>query len=112
MMRSKDYSEQTSQEIDTEVKRIVTEGFERAKKLIYDNRDKLETIANALLEFETLDGSQVEEIARTGKLTPPTRPPTDVEPPRGAEAATPLPEVPKPTPPKIGGLGSPAPAPA
>ena len=38
------------------------------------NRDKLELIANALLEYETLDGAQVEEIVRTGKFTPP--PPT------------------------------------
>jgi len=112
MMRSKDFSEQTSQDIDNEVKRIVTEGFERAKSLITEHRDKLEIIARGLLEYETLDGSQVEEIIRTGKLTPPPKPPADIEPPRGAEASTPMPEVPKPQPPKIGGLGSPAPAPA
>ena len=35
------------------------------------NRDKLEMIANSLLEYETLEGTQVEEIIRTGKFTPP-----------------------------------------
>jgi cell division protease FtsH len=76
------------------------------------NVDKLEIIAKSLLEFETLEGSQVEEIVRTGKFTPPT-PPPQVDPPHGAPAGTPLPEAPaKPAPPKLpGGLGSPAPAP-
>ncbi|HEY2953026.1 MAG TPA: ATP-dependent zinc metalloprotease FtsH [Verrucomicrobiae bacterium] len=110
MMRSKDYSERTSQEIDEEVKRIIDHGFKVAKDIIDGNRDKLEIIANCLLEYETLEGTQVDEIVRTGKFTPP--PPTpNVDPPTGAQAATPLPEVMKPLPPKIGpGLGSPAPA--
>ena len=78
--------------------------------IIATNRDKLEMIANALLEYETLEGSQVEEIVRTGKFTPP--PPTPkVDPPSGAQAATTLPEVPpKPVPPHLPGLGNPAPA--
>ena len=110
MIRSKDYSEQTAEEIDAEVKRLIDEGYKVARKLIDDNRDKLEMIANALLEYETLEGFQVEEIIRTGRFTPP--PPTpQVSPPSGAPAGTPLPEVVKPTPPKIGpGLGTPAPA--
>jgi cell division protease FtsH len=110
MMRSKDYSERTAQDIDNEVKRIIDEAFTVAKSLIDGHRDKLEMIANCLLEYETLEGYQVEEIVRTGKFTPP--PPTrDLEPPTGAQAATPLPEVIKPAPPKINpGLGSPAPA--
>src|SRR5438046_6957923 len=109
MIRSKDYSEKTAQEIDDEVKRIIDEAYRKAKALIDANRDKLELIANCLLEYETLEGFQVEEIIRTGKFNPP--PPTpDVTPPTGAQAATPLPEVMKPLPPKIGpGLGSPAP---
>jgi len=112
MGRTKDYSENTAQEIDNEVKRIIDDGFRRAKDIIDQNRDKLEMIANALLEFETLEGAQVDEIIRTGKFTPP--PPTpQVGPPTGAQAATPLPEVMRPTPPKIDpGLGSAAPAPA
>jgi len=78
--------------------------------LTSSNRDKLERIANCLLEYETLDGPQVDEIVRTGKFTPP--PPTpQVEPPTGAQAVTPLPEIPKPIPPKLDpGLGAAAPA--
>ena len=88
----------------------MTKRYKTAKDIITANRDKLEMIANALLEYETLDGAQVEEIVRTGKFTPP--PPTpQVEAPLGAPAGTPLPETPpKPAPPKLPGLGSPAPA--
>jgi cell division protease FtsH len=110
MIRSKEYSERTAQDIDGEVKRIIDESYQRARTLIEQHRDKLELIANALLEFETLEGSQVAEIVRTGRFTPPS-PPPDVGPPTGAQAATPLPEVPKPPPPKLGpGLGAAAPA--
>jgi cell division protease FtsH len=108
--RAKLYSEFTLQEIDTEVKRIIDAAYKTAKDIIESHRDKLELIAKSLLEYETLDGSQVEEIVRTGKFTPPP-PSQHVEPPQGAQAATPLPEVPaKPSPPKLPGLGSPAPA--
>jgi cell division protease FtsH len=109
MMQRKDYSEHTAEEIDAEVKRIIKEGYDVAKQLITEHRDKLELIANALLEFETLDGEQVADIINTGKFTPPP-PPAQVDPPSGAIAATTLPEVPKPLPPKLPGLGSPAPA--
>jgi cell division protease FtsH len=111
MMRSKDYSEQTAQEIDAEVKRIITESNLTAQQLIDANRDKLEIIANGLLEYETLDGAQVAEIVRTGTFTPPPKPPTQIEPMMGAPAGTPLPENPKkPVPPTLPGLGAPAPA--
>ena len=110
MSRSKDYSEQTAQEIDNEVKLIIDNAYKVASDIINANRDKLELIANALLEFETLEGSQVEEIIRTGHFTPPA-PPPNVTPPSGAQAATTLPEPPlKPVPPHLPGLGTPAPA--
>jgi cell division protease FtsH len=110
MMRTKDYSEKTAQEIDDEVKRIIDEAYKTAKSLIDSHRDKLELIANSLLEFETLDGTQVEEIVRTGKFNPPT-PKKDPGPMMGAPAGTPLPEMPpKPAPPTLPGLGTPAPA--
>jgi cell division protease FtsH len=113
MMRTKDYSEATAQEIDTEVKRIVDGAFQTAKQLIETNREKLELVASSLLEYETLDGAQVEEIVRTGKFTPPPKPPANLSPMLGAPAGTPLPEnPPKPVPPKLPGLGTPAPAPA
>ena len=77
----------------------------RAKDILTTNRDKLELIAKSLLEYETLDGQQVEEIVRTGKFTPP--PPTpQVEPPHGRAGRHAVPEAPtKPAPPKLPGLG-------
>ncbi|MEI6077730.1 MAG: ATP-dependent zinc metalloprotease FtsH [Verrucomicrobiota bacterium] len=114
MMRTKDYSEATAQEIDSEVKRIVDGAFNTAKEMIAANRDKLEMIANSLLEYETLDGQQVEDIIHKGSFTPPPKPPVDTTPMMGAPAGTPLPEnvSNKPTPPKLPGLGNAAPAPA
>jgi cell division protease FtsH len=108
--RAKVYSEITAQEIDAEVKRIIDDAFRTAQEIITTHREKLELIAKSLLEYETLDGQQVEEIVRTGKFTPPA-PTPEVEPPHGAPAGTTLPEVPgKPAPPQLPGLGTPAPA--
>jgi len=111
MGRAKVYSEHTAQGIDAEIKRICDEAYKTALDIVNGNRDKLELIAKSLLEFETLEGSQVEEIVRTGKFTPPP-PAPQVEPPHGAPAGTPLPETPaKPAKPNLPGLGNPAPAP-
>ncbi len=114
MQRGKEYSEVTAEQIDGEIKRIIDEGFNVAKNIIATHRDKLEIIANALLEFETLDGVQVADIVNTGSFTPPPKPPVDLKPMMGAPAGTPLPEnPPKAAPPILpGGLGSPTPAPA
>jgi cell division protease FtsH len=110
MARAKVYSEFTAQEIDGEVKRIIDNAYKTAKDILTINLDKLELIAKSLLEYETLDGQQVEEIVRTGKFTAPP-PAPKVEPPLGAPAGTPLPETPsKPAPPELPGLGTPAPA--
>ena len=108
----KDYSEKTAQEIDEEVRRIITEAYNRAKQLIETNRDKLEMIANALLEYETLDGGQVEDILRTGTFTPPPVNPKNIDPPSGAAAVTPLGDALKPKAPPLPDLGGAAPAPA
>ena len=112
--RPKSYSEATAREIDDEVRRLIDTGYKRARDLIYNNRDKVETIASLLLEYETLDGSQVAEIVRTGKLTTlPPKPGSDPGPMQGAPAGTPVPEPPpKTVPPTLPGLGAPAPSPA
>ena len=110
MMRSKDYSEDTAQRIDAEVKRIIDAGFKTASDILNEHRDKVELVAQALLEHETLEGAQVEEIVRTGTFTPHSSGPGKSDPPSGAQASTPLPEVIKPVPPKLPGFGSPAPA--
>jgi cell division protease FtsH len=56
--RSQDYSEETARKIDSEVNRLLSESHEKAKQLIMQHRDALETLALALLERETLDGEE------------------------------------------------------
>ena len=110
--RSKIYSESTAREIDEEVKSIIDGAYNTARRIILENRAKLELIAGALLEYETLDRAQVEEIIKTGKFTPPPPKPQG-EVILSAPAGTPLPETStKPVPPKLPGLGTPSPAPA
>ena len=58
----RDYSEETSIRIDSEVRKIVAEQYERATKIIQENRDTLVRLAEALLEHESLDGVQIRRI--------------------------------------------------
>jgi cell division protease FtsH len=58
----RDYSEHTAVEIDHEVKRLVTENYERAKTLIRNNINALKALAEALLEREVLDAPEIEKI--------------------------------------------------
>jgi cell division protease FtsH len=64
----KEYSEQTAVDIDGEVRRIVTENYTRAKQIVAANRDKLTVLAETLLEFETLDGAEIDILFAGGKL--------------------------------------------
>ena len=66
--RHKDYSEKTAEEIDDEVKHIVINAYERAKKLLSDNLDLLDAVAKTLLERETIDGPDLDKII--GDLRP------------------------------------------
>ena len=56
------FSEKTAEGIDAEVKRLVDDAYTRAKLLITENKDKLETLATALLEKESMDGRDIEEL--------------------------------------------------
>jgi cell division protease FtsH len=109
--RSRDYSESTAQEIDREVRRLVDDAYNRAKKIILDNRAKLEVIAKALLEFETLDAAHIKEIIETGQLKNPPRK-EKAPPPLPPPPADAVPEPPEPIKPELppGGLAAPAPA--
>jgi len=64
----KSYSEEVAAEIDHEIRRIIDEAFEETKRIIRNNMDKLEHVAQALLEVETLDGEQFEALY-TGEKT-------------------------------------------
>jgi len=75
----KNVSEATMQQVDAEIRRIIDQQYGVARKLIEDNSDKIETMANALLEWETLDADQINDIM-TGN--PPRAPKPTVPPPQ------------------------------
>jgi cell division protease FtsH len=66
--RHKDYSEKTAVDIDEEVKRIVMEAYEVSKKLLKKNRNLLEGVAKLLLEKETIDGADIDQIVSDMKV--------------------------------------------
>jgi cell division protease FtsH len=68
----RDYSELTAQKIDEEVRKIVTDAYAKASNLIKDNLEALHQLAGALLEKETLDGKQIEEILVRMRKTAPS----------------------------------------
>jgi len=81
LTRNRDYSEATAEEIDREVRRLLDDAYQTAKQTLIANRDHLDAIAKTLLEYETLDGSQIKELIRHGVLRnpPPTVTPTSGE---------------------------------
>ncbi|MCI7331968.1 MAG: ATP-dependent metallopeptidase FtsH/Yme1/Tma family protein, partial [Selenomonadaceae bacterium] len=70
----RNYSEEVACDIDKEVRRYMDEAYEACRKIINDNRDKLELIAQALLEYETLNAKQLEELMEKGHLSEPSLP--------------------------------------
>ena len=65
------YSEDTSRQIDQEVRTILDDAYKQAKKLLEDNRDILEAMKDALMEFETIDADQVDDLMHRRKVRPP-----------------------------------------
>lgn len=65
------YSEDTSREIDQEVRTILNDAYSTAKKLLEDNRDILEAMKDALMEYETIDADQVDDLMNRVKVRPP-----------------------------------------
>ena len=69
--RTENVSEETARRIDVEIQRIISEQYERAKKIIGEHRAALDKIAEALLEHETLEGRHVLEILEFGEIRSP-----------------------------------------
>ena len=69
--RNENVSEETARRIDEEIHRIISEQYERAKKIIIEHRSALDKIAEALLEFETIEGKHVLEILQFGEMRSP-----------------------------------------
>ena len=66
--RSQAYSEETSKKIDAEVSRFVSEAYARAVRMMQENRDKLEQLVTHLMEAETMDGRDVEDLVKLGRI--------------------------------------------
>jgi cell division protease FtsH len=77
----KNVSETTMQKVDAEIRRIVDQQYQLARKLITDSRDKVEAMAMALLEWETLDADQISDIME-GRPPRPPKPATPPQPPQ------------------------------
>ncbi|ERP90337.1 ATP-dependent metalloprotease [Alcanivorax sp. P2S70] len=71
MSQRKAMSEQTAEEIDREVRAIIDSCYGRAKQILEDNRDKLDLMADALMQYETIDADQIEDIMSGHKPRPP-----------------------------------------
>ncbi len=77
--RTVNMSEETMRKVDSEIRKIIDTQYAVARKLIEDNRDKVEAMARALLEYETIDADQIADIM-AGK---PPRPPKPTTSPAG-----------------------------
>jgi cell division protease FtsH len=106
--RHQDYSEATALKIDAEIKRIVTEQYDRANKTLTDGKAMLVRVAEALLEHEVLDGEQIKqviegrplEIRKPEPVVPPPPPAREVRVDGGERSGGILPPpmaAPKPT---------------
>ena len=90
----KNMSETTMQQVDAEIRRIIDEQYALARKLLEENRDKVEAMTAALLELETIDADQINDIMEGKPPRPPKAPQvsaassTDTPPPDAALSAT------------------------
>ncbi len=73
MSKSRNYSEETARIIDSEIKRFIDEAYQTAEKILTDNRDKVELIAKALLEYETLDAEHMRDLIEHGEMRNPPK---------------------------------------
>ena len=66
--RNQAYSEATAKKIDEEVERLVNDAYARAEKMLEENRGRLEQLVEHLLEAETMDGRDVEDLVKQGRI--------------------------------------------
>jgi len=107
VVQRREISDRTAEIVDTELKRILSEAYERARTIISDHRPALDRLASALLERETLDRDEVELVV-AGKALPPVVPPAPATPQPAPEGA----QIKEKTPARGPVLGSPPPEPA
>ena len=66
--RDKDYSEEVAAKIDKEIRKFIDEAYQKTESLLNENMDKLHLIADALIERETLEGEEIDQLMKYGKL--------------------------------------------
>jgi cell division protease FtsH len=98
--RQSQVSDETARAIDKEIRRIVDEAFDKARTCLTENRDQLETLAQALLEYETLSGDEIKALMEGGSI--------DRGGPTGAAIPAAGSSIPKSKRPKPGAIGGPA----
>jgi cell division protease FtsH len=103
LAQHRDFSEETAREIDSEVRRLVNTGYEKAKSVILENRDAMVRIALALLEREVLDANELKLILEGKQL------PARVAAPKGDDGVQ---QVLKPEPGRTPGMAPGKPSPA
>jgi len=86
-MSSKTISEATQQKVDAEIRRILDEQYSVARKLLEKNRRKVEAMAKALLEYETIDADQINDIM-VGKKVRPPKPKQTPNPPKSDKGSS------------------------
>jgi cell division protease FtsH len=97
-----DYSPQTAETIDQEVRRVLDEAYADTRKALEDNRDKLDALAQALLKYETLDAAEVLRLIRGEKLDRPTLDDLLDSDQAGTSVPPPKPRVEPPPEPELG----------
>jgi cell division protease FtsH len=98
--RTRQMSNETAQAIDNEIRKVVEDGYARAKHLLDEHRDELESLAQALLEYETLSGDEIKKVLAGESID------------RGGSKGPAIPaggsSIPKAKRPKPGAIGGPA----
>ena len=89
LFKGREVSEQTARDIDEEIRRIIEAAYNRAKAILTEYNDKLVALAEALIEYETLDAPELTEVITTGKLTNPPARKSGLGPTPPASQATP-----------------------
>ncbi len=87
----KNVSESTMQKVDEEIRKIIDSQYAVARKLLEDNRDKVEAMAKALLELETIDADQIADIMAGRPVRPPKPTSPSAGPPSGGPSPSPDP---------------------
>jgi cell division protease FtsH len=98
--RTRQMSNETAQAIDNEIRKVVEDGYARAKHLLDEHREELEKLAHALLEYETLSGDEIKRVIAGEPID------------RGGSKGPAIPaagsSIPKAKRPKPGAIGGPA----